>query len=89
MNTLKNVHIACVCVAYDCATTMNTYLLTFDQCLFIPSLDVNLLCVDQLRENDIRVNDIPLVRLGVNDGTNESPSIICMNTGPHIPLEFN
>jgi len=89
MNTLKNVHIACVCVAYDCVITMNTYILFFDQCLYIPSLDVNLLCVDQLRENDIRVNDIPLIRLGVNDRTNESHSIICMDTGMHIPLELN
>jgi len=89
MNALKNVHIACACVAYDCATTMNTYILVFDQCLFIPSLDLNLLCVDQLRENDIKVNDIPLIRLNVNDRTNESHSIMCMDTGLHIPLEFN
>jgi len=27
--------------------------------------------------------------LGVNDRTNESHSIICMDTGLHIPLEFN
>ncbi len=46
MKTLKNVHVACVCVAYDCVSTMNTYILVFDQCLYIPSLDVNLLCVD-------------------------------------------
>ena len=89
MNTLKNVHIACVCVAYDCVSTMNTNILVFDQCLLIPSLDVNLLCVDQLRENDIKVNDIPLIRLSKNDRTNKSHSIMCMDMGLHIPLEFN
>ena len=82
-------HIACVCVAYDCASTMNTYILVFDQCLLIPSFDVNLLCVDQLRENDIKVNDIPLIRLSKNDRTNKSHSIMCMDTGLQIPLEFN
>jgi len=89
MKTVKNVHIACVCVAYDCATTMNTYILVFDQCLLIPSLDVNLLCVDQLIENDIKVNDITLIRLSKDDRTNESHSIMCTDMGLHIPLEFN
>ena len=89
MNTLKNVCIACVCVAYDCVNTMNTCILVFDQYLFIPSLDVNLLCVDQLRENDIKVNDIHLIRLREEERTNESHSIMCTDTGLHIPLEFN
>ena len=89
MNTLKNVHIACVCVAYDCLTTMNSFILVFDQCLYIPSLDVNLICVDQLRDHGLRVNDIPLIRLGAKERTNESHSIMCKETGLHIPLEFN
>jgi len=59
------------------------------QCWFIPSLDVNLLCVDQLRANDIKVNDIPLIRLREEERTNESHSIMCTDTGLHIPLEFN
>ena len=54
MKTLKNVHVACVCVAYSCVSTMNTYILVFDQCLYIPSLDVNLLCVDQMRDSWIK-----------------------------------
>ena len=86
---LKNVHIECVCVAYDCLTTMNSFILVFDQCLYIPSLDVNPICVDQLRDHGLRVNDIPLIRLGAKERTNESHSIMCKETGLHIPLEFN
>jgi len=74
MNTPKNVHIACVCVAYDCMTTMNSFILVFDQCLYIPSLDVNLICVDQLRDHGLRVNDIPLIRLGAEERTNHIQS---------------
>ena len=89
MKTLKNVHVACVCVAYDCVSTMSTYILVFDQCLYIPSLDVNLLCVDQLRDHGLKVNDVPLIRLSADERTNESHSIMCKETGLHVPLEFD
>jgi len=87
--TLKNAHVACVCVAYDCVSTMSTYILVFDQCLYIPSLDVNLLCVDQLRDHGLKVNDVPLIRLSADERTNESHSIMCKETGLHVPLEFD
>ena len=89
MKTLKNVHVACVCVAYDCASTMNTYILVFDQCLYIPSLDVNLLCVDQMRDHGLTVNDVPLIRLSKDERTIQSHSIMCNDTGLHIPLLFD
>ncbi len=40
-------------------STINTYILVFDQCLYIPSLDVNLLCVDQMRDHGLKVNGVP------------------------------
>jgi len=69
MKTLKSVHAACVCVAYGCVSTMITYILVFDQCLYIPSLDVNLLCVDQMRDYGLKVNDVPLIRLSEDERT--------------------
>ena len=89
MEALKNVYVACVCVAYDCVSTMSTYILVFDQCLYIPSLDVNLLCVDQLRDHGLKVNDVPLIRLSADERTNESHSIVCKETGLHVPLNFD
>ena len=82
-------HVACVCVAYDCASTMNTYILVFDQCLYIPSLDVNLSCVNQMRDHGLTVNDVPLIRLSEHERTKESHSIMCNDTGLHIPLCFD
>jgi len=89
METLKNVHIVCVSVAYDCVSTMSTYILVFDQCLYIPSLDVNLLCVDQMRDHGLKVNDVPLIRLSADERTNKSHSIMWNDTKLHIPLCFD
>ena len=57
MDSLKNIKIARVAVAYECPLSFQTYILIFDQVLYIPSLDTNLLCVDQMREFGLIVND--------------------------------
>ena len=41
------------------------FILVFDQVLLVPSLQVNLLCVDQLGDQGIVINDVPLQRLRV------------------------
>ncbi len=89
METISDVKIATVAVAYDCASTMSTYILFFHNVLYIPSMAVNLICRDQLREYGIPVNDIPLVRISPQERTIEHHSIIEPETCLHIPLEYN
>ncbi|CAJ1970522.1 unnamed protein product [Cylindrotheca closterium] len=48
----------------------------------------NLLCVDQLRDFGIIVNDVPLQRLKREDRNQYSHSIIDENSGLHIPMDF-
>lgn len=83
---LRDVRIATVAVAYDCPLNHETFLLIFDHVLYIPSMESNLICVDQLREHGVVVNDIPLIRLPPADRTSESHSILC--DGLQIPLLF-
>ena len=88
MNSLSDVKIAKVAIAYDCAYTHQTYILVFDYVLYIPSLEVNLLCVDQLRDYGIIVNDTPLIRLPVEQRAPTSHSILAPQSDLHIPLLF-
>src|SRR5210317_587475 len=69
MKTLDKISIACVAIAYDCLLTHQTFILIFDQVLYIPSLETSLICPDQLREQGIVINDIPLQQLHPSDQT--------------------
>ena len=89
METILDVKIASVAVAYDCVSTLSTYILFFHNVLYIPSMEVNLLCPDQLREHGVKVNDIPLLRIPPQERTIEHHSIIEPQSGLHIPLEYN
>ena len=86
---LKNVKEATVAVAYDCPLRHQTYILRFDHVLYIPTLETNLLCVDQLREQGIIVNETPLLRLRHSERHEHSHSILDPNSELHIPLSYN
>src|SRR6056300_177968 len=86
---LRCIRIACVAVAYDCHLTHETFILVFDQVLYIPDLETSLICPDQLRDNGVTVNDTPLLRLEPSERSNDSHSIIEMNSGLRIPLMFD
>ena len=71
---------------------MRTFVLHFDQVLFIPTMDHNLLCVDQMREHGVLVNDIPLVRLPPDQRSHESHSLVIHGDSSGkvaIPLQFD
>jgi len=76
-----NVPIVTAAVAYDCPTTLNTYILFFHQALHIPNLKKHLLCPNQLRHNQVIVNDIPLAHYF----TYNRPNV----TTPNIPYCLN
>ena len=46
-------------VTYDHPVMGDTYMLVFHQAIMVPNLNSNLLCPNQMRANDLRVNDEP------------------------------
>jgi hypothetical protein len=79
--------VASVAIAYDDPLSLETFILVFDQVLLVPSLDTNLICVDQLRANNVTVNDIPLLRIAPIKRQATDHSIITDSL--HIPLLFD
>jgi hypothetical protein len=61
LGTVDGLPVSTIAIAYDDPTNFTTYILTFHEVLQIPGMAHHILCPNQLRENGIRVNDIPLV----------------------------
>ena len=88
LKTMRDIPIVTAALAYDCPTTMATYVLIFHQALFIPTMDNNLICPAQLRSNQLTVNDTPLIHIPSEQRCAEDHSIL----GPvdlHIPLSLD
>lgn len=60
---MNNISIVDVAVAYDCPYSLTTFILIFHQVFYIPGMHHHLLNPDQMQENGIIVNDIPLIRI--------------------------
>lgn len=76
LKTMKDIPIVSAALAYDCPTTMATYVLIFHQALFIPTMDNNLICPAQLRSNQLTVNDTPLIHIPSEQRCAEDHSIL-------------
>lgn len=86
--SLSKVSIVDLAVAYDCLITHTTYVLVFNQVLWIPKMSHHLINPDQLRENSVVVNDIPLLWI---DPSQRSPSDHCIiepSSKLRIPLSY-
>jgi hypothetical protein len=59
MGTIKDVFISDVIVAYDHPATRTTFILKFHQVLVFDGMEHHLLCSNQLRLNDILVDEVP------------------------------
>ena len=89
MKEIQNVRIVTAAVAYDCPLSYTTFILFFPQSLFLPRMEHNLICPDQLRDFGIIVNDVPLLRIQPKDRTTEHHSIIDHMSRLHIPLQYD
>jgi hypothetical protein len=67
LGVVEGLPVSTVAIAYDDPATFITYILIFNEVLQIPGLAHHILCPNQMRENDIRVNDIPLIYTPVNE----------------------
>jgi hypothetical protein len=89
MKEIQNVRVVTAAVAYDCPISFTTFVLFFPQSLFLPRMEHNLICPDQLREFGITVNDVPLLRIQPKDRTPEHHSILDRSSKLHIPLQYD
>jgi hypothetical protein len=84
LGKLTDVPIVSAALAYDCPETYSTYILIFHQVLYLPDLNAHLICPNQLRANQIRVNDCPLQFLPTAERKKNAHSIEAKGT--LIPL---
>ena len=90
LGSINDVPIVTAAIAYDCSITYNTYILFFHQSLYFEKLENHLICPNQLRHNNITVNDIPLIHIPFDERSPQHHSIITTPPHPelHIPLSL-
>jgi hypothetical protein len=86
LGTVTNVPIINAALAYDCNKTFQTYILIFNQALYMEDMARHLICPNQLRMNGIVVNDCPSQFVPKEQRTKETHSIITETLS--IPLEL-
>ena len=89
LGSVKEVPIVTAAIAYDDPNEYRTYILFFHQSLYIPSLDQHLICPEQCRQNQVTVNETPLLHLPFDIREPFHHSIITTDPDLHIPLELN
>ena len=91
LGSVPDVKIITAALAYDDPEEWHSYILFYHQSLYIPSMKCHLLNPNQMRANDVTVNDTPLVLLPSELRTKESHSILAHTqtyTELHIPLQL-
>ena len=91
LESMEDVAIVTACLAYDCPNTYQTYILFFPQSLYIPGMENHLLCPAQLRQNAVRINEVPLIHTPKEERSQFTHSIWTEHPDPevHIPLELD
>ena len=90
LGKVHDVPIVTAALAYDCKLTHATYILYFHQALYFKTMERHLICPNQLRAHNVKVNDIPLVYTADED---RQPEHHLIATNPpdlelHIPLQI-
>jgi hypothetical protein len=76
LGLVEGIPVSTIAIAYDDPISFSTYILIFHEALQIPGMDHHILCPNQLRDNDIRVNDIPLLYTPVEERNQHTHSIV-------------
>ena len=86
IGNITDVPIVTAAAAYDDPHDGKTYLLVFNQVLYIPDLDVHLINPYQLRDQGLTVNEIPLQLLTPEQRTSQCHSIISDDPSMHLRM---
>ena len=81
------VQVVDACIGYWCPVNESTYILHFNDVLYVLSMDHNLISPFVLREAGFLVNDVPRIRC--QDVTKDSHSIISDDGDLKIPLRLH
>ena len=73
-------------IAYDCPSTLKTFILFFPEALFVPSMPTHLINPFQLREFGVEVNEVPMQHLPPSERTQRAHSISVPDKQLFIPL---
>jgi hypothetical protein len=76
LGAVEGIYVSTIAIAYDDPKTFATYILIFHESLQIPGMAHHILCPNQLRDNDIRVYDIPLIYTPPEDRHVNTHSIV-------------
>jgi len=85
LGTVPNVKIITAAIAYNDPEAWHTYILFYHHALYIPTMQRHLFNPNQMRANDIIVNETPLVLLPY-DLRNKHSHSMWQHEELHIPL---
>lgn len=88
LGSVTQVPVGTVAVAYDCPSSLQTYVLYFHQAMYFKDMTRHLLCPAQMRHNQVVVNEVPLLHLAPEDRHALSHSIVFQEPPLHIPLKL-
>jgi len=91
LGTVPDVKIITIAIAYDDPEAWHTYILFYHHALYIPTMNRHLLNPNQMRANDVIVNETPLVLLPYDLRNKHSHSIVAtteLHGELHIPLQL-
>jgi hypothetical protein len=89
LGSVDGIYVSTIAVAYDDVKTFNAYILIFHEALQVPGMCHHILCPNQIRDNDIQVNDIPLIYTPVEDRNEHTHAIVVNATHLIIPLDLD
>jgi hypothetical protein len=61
LGVVQGIYVSTIAIAYDDPKSFATYIIIFHESLQVPGMAHHILCPNQLRDNDIWVQDIPLL----------------------------
>jgi len=91
LGTVPNVQITTAAIAYDDPESWHTYILFYHHALHIPTMQRHLLNPNQMRANDVIVNETPLVLLPYDLRNKHSHSVVAtteLHEELDIPLQL-
>ena len=87
LGAIQDLPVSTIAIAYDDPITFKTFILIFHEALQVAGMQHHILCPNQLRDNDILVNDTPLLYIPLADRTEHSHCIVSNDLT--IPLHLN
>jgi hypothetical protein len=86
---VNGIPIVTVAVAYDCPATGHTFIPFFHQVMHVPTMTRHLINPFQMHNYGIKINEVVLMHLTLEQHTPEMHSILVDDPLLHIPLSFD